>query len=405
MNFEHPEYRAMLVQSLERLLAERHAFEPREQMQRSVSGFSRELWNQLADLGVLSVLFPQDSGGLGGSGFDIMAVFETLGRSVMIEPVLGALMAGEALSASSDPQHRKVLAQLIEGGYIATLAHEETDFHHELSEVSTSARQIDGKWLLNGLKVSIPQGEQVDGFVVSAHTGRQPDAPSGISLFLVPATADGISVKGSPAIDGGRVADIDISNVVLEPGALIGPVGKGHAILQPLVERGILALCAESVGAMDTAKKHTLDYLRTRRQFGMAIGSFQALQHRMADILLEVEQARSAVINAAAAMDTPDAQVREQAISAAKFTIGRVGTLVAEECIQMHGGMGMTWDLELAHHAKRLIMIDHQLGDQDHHLQRYIETLITRSTSDHQSLATPATSRAALNPIFDLARS
>jgi alkylation response protein AidB-like acyl-CoA dehydrogenase len=168
------------------------------------------------------------------------------------------------------------------------------------------------------------------------------------------------------------VAELTLDGAKLGADALLGTEGQGSATLERAIGRGVLALCAEAVGAMEAAKTATLDYLRTRKQFGILIGSFQALQHRMADLLLEIEQARSAVINAAAAIDGTDRVARERALSAAKFSIGRIGALVAEESIQMHGGIGMTWELPLAHFAKRLVMIDHQLGDEDHHLQRYI---------------------------------
>ena len=207
---------------------------------------------------------------------------------------------------------------------------------------------------------------------MSARTSGDEDDEAGISLFLVSAGTPGLTVRGYGLIDGGRAAEVTLTDVKLGPDALLGEAGAGYPLLERATGRGILALCAEAVGAMDCARDATLEYLRTRRQFGTPIGSFQALQHRMADVLLEIEQARSAVINAAAALDNPDRVTRERALSAAKFTIGRIGTLVAEESIQLHGGIGMTWELPLAHYAKRLVMIDHQLGDEDHHLRRYI---------------------------------
>jgi alkylation response protein AidB-like acyl-CoA dehydrogenase len=207
---------------------------------------------------------------------------------------------------------------------------------------------------------------------VSARNSGTVEDEVGISLFLVPADAQGLAVRGYPTIDGGRAAELTLQDVKLPANALLGAPGAGFATIENAVGAGIVALCAEALGAMDEAKKATLEYLQTRKQFGMFIGSFQALQHRMANMLLEIEQARSAVINAAAALSA-ERVVRERALSAAKFSIGRIGTLVAEESIQMHGGIGMTWELPLAHYAKRLIMIDHQLGDEDHHLQRYIE--------------------------------
>ena len=190
-----------------------------------------------------------------------------------------------------------------------------------------------------------------------------------ISMALVIPTATLPSPKAT--IDGGHAAEVMLDQVKLPINALLGTEGQALATLEHAVGRGLLALCAESLGAMEVAKHSTIEYLQTRKQFGVPIGSFQALQHRMADLLLEIEQARSAVINAAAALDA-DRITRERALSAAKYSIGRIGTLVAEECIQLHGGIGMTWELPLAHYAKRLVMIDHQLGDEDHHLARFI---------------------------------
>jgi alkylation response protein AidB-like acyl-CoA dehydrogenase len=192
-----------------------------------------------------------------------------------------------------------------------------------------------------------------------------------MSLFLVPGDAAGLQRRSYGRIDGGSACELVLDQVRVDAGALLGKEGQGLPVLEQAVAYGLLALCAESLGAMDVAKQSTLEYLQTRKQFGKVIGSFQALQHRMADVLLEVEQARSAVINAAAAIDA-DRLTRERALSAAKYTIGRIGTLVAEESIQLHGGIGMTWELPLSHYAKRLVMIDHQFGDEDHHLARYM---------------------------------
>jgi hypothetical protein len=196
------------------------------------------------------------------------------------------------------------------------------------------------------------------------------DSEDGISLFLVPPARAGVHAAAWAASTVAAWPKSRCDNVHVGADALLGTEGQGFATLELAVGWGVLALCAEALGAMDVAKKDTLEYLQTRKQFGVPIGSFQALQHRMADLLLEVEQARSAVINAAAAMDSADRVERERALSAAKFTMGRIGALVAEESIQMHGGIGMTWELPLSHYAKRLVMIDHQLGDEDHHLAR-----------------------------------
>ena len=373
MNFEHTEERRMLADSLNRFIAERYGFEVRNRIAVSAEGYSPEMWNHFAELGVIGALMREEDGGFGGGGFDIAVVFEALGRGLVLEPLLAsAVLAAEAIAASGNESQRAVLESIADGSTIASFAHDEPDTHYELSRVSLTARREGEGWALDGVKSVVALGEQAGVFVVSARTAGPVDEQNGISLFLVPAGTPGLTVTGTPTIDGGHVAELRFENVLLDGAALLGEEGAGYATLERAVGRGILALCAEALGAMEAAKEATLDYLRTRKQFGVPIGSFQALQHRMADLLLEIEQARSSVINAAAALDSEDRITRERALSAAKMSIGRIGTKVAEECIQLHGGIGMTWELPLAHYAKRLVMIDHQLGDEDHHLERYI---------------------------------
>ncbi|WP_053572878.1 acyl-CoA dehydrogenase family protein [Caballeronia cordobensis] len=365
MNFQHTEDRRMLADSLNRFVAEQYGLASRE------AGFNADMWGRFAELGVIGALFKEADGGFGGDGFDIAVVFESLGRGLVVEPFLGALVVGHALAHAGNEAQKALIASLIEGRAIAALAHDERDSHYELSNVSTRAVRNSNGWVLTGAKAVVQQGEHADFFLVSARTKGARDAEEGISLFIVARDTAGIELRGYPKIDGGRAAELRLNEVCIGDHARLGERDAGFATLERSIGAGVLALCAEALGAMDVAKEHTLEYLRTRRQFGIAIGTFQALQHRMADMLLEIEQARSAVINAAAALGAGRIE-RERALSAAKYTIGRIGALVAEESIQMHGGIGMTWELPLAHYAKRLVMIDHQLGDEDHHLQRYI---------------------------------
>ena len=371
MNFQHTEDRRMLADTLNRFVQQEYGFATRDALARSDSGFSRELWVRFAELGVVGALFQEVDGGFGGEGFDIAVVFESLGRGLVVEPFLGALVVGRALASAGNGVQKALIASLIEGHAVAALAHDEPSSHYELSKVSTRAMHGSNGWVLTGAKSVVQQGAEADFFLVSARTSGAADAEDGISLFVVPRDAVGVSVRGYGKIDGGRAAEVCLNEVCLPDTALLGERDAGFATLERSIGAGVLALCAEALGAMDVAKVYTLEYLRTRKQFGVAIGSFQALQHRMADLLLEIEQARSAVINAAAAFGAARVE-RERALSAAKVTIGRIGALVAEECIQMHGGIGMTWELPLAHFAKRLVMIDHQLGDEDHHLERFI---------------------------------
>ncbi|ALE55374.1 acyl-CoA dehydrogenase family protein [Paraburkholderia sp. RL17-368-BIF-A] len=376
MNFQHTEDRRMIADTLNRFISEQYGFATRDRIARSAHGFSSELWNRFGELGIIGALFDEASGGFGGGGFDIAVVFESLGRGLVVEPFLDTLIVGQAIARSGNDAQRALLGGLIDGSRIVALAHGEPDSHYELARVTTRAeRNGDGDgsaWRLNGAKAVVQHGEQAALFLVSARPEGADDSEAGVTLFLVPRDAPGVSVRGYPKIDGGRAAEVSFENVILGDDALLGAAGEGFATLEYAIACGVLALCSEAVGAMDVAKDYTLDYLRTRKQFGVAIGSFQALQHRMADMLLEIEQARSAVINAAAALGA-ERKVRERAVSAAKYSISRIGALVAQECIQLHGGIGMTWELPLAHYAKRLVMIDHQLGDEDHHLERFVE--------------------------------
>ncbi|HEY8027388.1 MAG TPA: acyl-CoA dehydrogenase [Burkholderiaceae bacterium] len=368
MNFTPTEDRRMLADSLNRFFENEYDFATRERILQSEGGFSRQHWQQLADMGVIGALFAEADGGYGGAGFDLAVVFEALGRGLAVEPFLGTLMAGSAIAAAGKTD---LLGEIVAGSHIVAWVHVESEAGYEISHVATTAKQTVDGWQLDGAKAVVQHGGTADAFVVSARVAGQLDDAEGIALFLVPADVRGLTLRDYPNIDGGRAAELTLAGVCLPAPALLCEAEVGYATIETCVGRGIVALCAEAVGAMEVAKAATLEYLQTRKQFGVAIGSFQALQHRMADMALEIEQARSALINAAAVLEHTG-PAREKALSAAKYTMGRVGALVAEECIQLHGGIGMTWELPLSHYAKRLIMIDHQLGDEDYHLVRYM---------------------------------
>jgi len=367
MQLQHTEDRRMLADTLIRFVRERYSLSLRERSTAAL-GHDPAIWNQLVELGVVGALFDPDDGGYGGEGFDIMVVFEAMGGGLVSEPLLSVLMAGRALALAGHSQRVAV----VEGEAIVAFAHQEAGARYELAHVATRAERTADGWSLTGSKAVVVHAEAAGSLLVSARTSGEMDDASGISLFLIPADAVGLTIQGYPLIDGGRGADLVLREVRLPEPALVGREGAAFEIIERVVGLGVLALCAEALGAMEVVKAATLDYLRTRTQFGAPIGSNQALQHRMANILIDIEQARSAVINAAAALRDERAG-RESVLSAAKYTIGLTGTRVAEEAIQMHGGIGMTQELPTAQFAKRLIMIDHQLGDLDHHLERYIE--------------------------------
>ena len=372
MNFTHTEDRRMLADSLNRFVAEQYGIEHRNQLAYGAEGHSPALYAQFAELGAIGALFPEEVGGFGGSGFDISVVFEVLGRGLVAEPLLGALLVGQALIAAGTESQKQKLDDIVAGGVMAALAHDEPGSHYELNNVGMTASKMEAGWVLNGAKGVVAFGENADLLLVSARTSGSRLDEEGISLFLVDGNAEGLSKRGYSRVEGGRAAELTFNNVLVSTDAMLGAEGRGLAVLEHVQGFALLALAAEALGAMDVAKQSTLEYLQTRKQFGVAIGSFQALQHRMADLLLEVEQVRSTVVNAADAIDNAQGIEREKTLSAAKYTVGYVGAMVAEECIQMHGGIGMTWELPLAHYAKRLVMIDHQFGDEDHHLGRFM---------------------------------
>jgi len=371
MNFEPTDDRRMLADTLDRFIADQYPLEHRNAIAYDETGFSRDLWARLAELGTVGALFPEADGGFGGEGFDIVTVFQSLGKGLVPEPFLGALLVGRAIGLVGTDAQKEAIGELIGGAVIAAFAHDEPANAPSLTTLDTRAERAGEGWVLRGAKAVVQHGGHADLLLVSARTAGEAGDEAGISLFLVRGDAEGVTRRSHPNVDGGRSAEITFTDVRLGTDALLGTAGDGYAVLEQLTGMGVLAVCAEALGAMDVARNDTLEYLRTRQQFGVPIGSFQALQHRMADLLLEIEQARSAVINAAAAL-SGERLVRERALSAAKYTIGRIGIRVAEETIQLHGGIGMTWELPLPHYAKRLVMIDHQFGDEDHHLARYM---------------------------------
>ena len=372
MNFELSEERKMLSETTTRFVAERYEIKTRHANAEMDDGFNPATWAEFADLGLIGALFPPEVGGYGGLGEDIAVVFNALGRGLVVEPFLASGVLGAAPIIAAGTSEQKALCEAVIAGTLKlALAHGEPASRYDLNHVTTRATPDGDGWSLTGSKAVVLNGDSADKLVISARTEGADDSAQGITLFLIDAAAPGISRRGYATIDGGRAAEIRLDNVKVDSGAIIGAPGQGYELVELAHARGIVALTAEAVGAMDIARDTTLEYLKTRKQFGRAIGTFQALQHRMADMTLEIEQARAAAALASGALEA-DRLTREQNASAAKNLIGRVARLVAEETIQMHGGIAMTWEYSLPHYAKRLTMIDHLLGDTDFHLARYI---------------------------------
>lgn len=363
MEFGLSEDQRMLVDTLERYLSQRYATVKPHDSMNAVAASITDHWHALAELGIIGALFTEDVGGFGGRGGDIAAVFEQFGRALVVEPFMSAMMAGHILARAGG--NAGLVEAIISGTSVVMVAHEEPQMPVNIDGFRTRAKSVDGTWFLDGTKAVVAGLEGASHVLVSATIPGATGESVATGLFLVEAGTLGQSLRLYPTIDGGSAGELILAKT---PATLVTP--DGAELLAEAQCAGVLALCWEAVGIMDILKAATVDYLRTRKQFGVPIGKFQTLQHRLANVALEIEQARSAAINAASAFDGRGPE-RDKAAAAAKHTIGRVGNLVAEEAIQMHGGIGMTWELPLSHYAKRLIMIDHQLGDEDHHLSRY----------------------------------
>lgn len=362
MDFSLGEDQQMLADMLSRFLQSQYDFTSREIIAASPHGMSAEVWQKLADLGVIGALFDPSCGGFGGSGFDVGVVFAEVGRALVVEPLLATMCAGRVL-ARSRPD---LVEQIISGSKLIAFAHEEPDGRVSIDAIETVAEKVDDFWRLTGKKSVVASAGQAHSYVVTARMSGVGHHKLG--AFLVRKNAEGLGVRNYALVDGGQAGDLELENT---PAELINTPDQNAASIEDALAAGVVALCWEAVAIMDVIKQQTLEYLRMRTQFGVAIGSFQAVQHRMANVALEIEQARSAAINVAALLDNPGID-QKRAIAGAKLTIGRVGSLVAEEAIQLHGAIGMTWELPLSHYAKRLTMIGHQYGDEDHHLAQYI---------------------------------
>ena len=362
----------MLQDSVTRLLAGQCSFEQRLSHLAQPFGYSHGLWAHFAELGLQGLPFSQDDGGFGGGPVDTLIVMTALGRCLAPEPYLASVVLGGGLlrDAGSAAQRAASLPAIAQGTLTLALAHAETAARFDLAHVETTAHAHDGGWTISGAKRFVLSGDSAQKLIVSARTHGAANDASGISLFLVDADAPGLARRGYRTQDHGRAADIRFDSVHVDAGALIGAAGAGLPLVERAADVATAALCAEAVGVMERAHELTVDYLKVRKQFGVAIGSFQALQHRAVDMLVAIEQARSMALYAAMMCDEPDAGARARAISAAKVQIGKSARFVGQEAVQLHGGIGMTEECQVGHYFRRLTMIEILFGDSSHHLRR-----------------------------------
>lgn len=371
MDFKPSPERQILFDTLKKYFENEYSLSDRNIAAHSDLGYSKKAWEAMRDLGILESLIDPELDGFGGTALDISTVFEALGRGLVVEPFLEVgILAAKVLSKGNDVQ-KSLVKKILKNECLPILAHSETDTEYSKSFVETKLSvEADGSYKISGAKRMIKHAAEATHFLVSCRNTGDASSEEGISIACIPTDREGIKIDSFATIDGGRVSDLTFTNVSISSEELVGELGMSYSIVSHAIDTGILAICSEALGIMERIKELTLEYLKTRKQFGVPIGKFQAIQHRMAQLLVEIEQARSSVINATIYFD--DEKEREKTISAAKFSIGKIGTLVAEESIQLHGGMGMTWEYDLGHYAKRLVLIDHEFGDEDFHLQKYI---------------------------------
>jgi alkylation response protein AidB-like acyl-CoA dehydrogenase len=373
MDFKLSEEQQMLQDTVVRLVRDSYDFESRERFAKSELGFSPAFWQQLGELGLTAVPFDAEYGGFGGGGVETMLTVTELGRGLCLEPYLhSVIFAGGLLSQlGNDEQRSELLPQVASAQLQLAVAVDEPTSHYQLHDVRTRAEAVDGGWKLNGRKSVVVAGHSAGMIVVSARTCGAERDETGISLFLLDPNTPGVSRRAFPTMDGRKACELYLDNVVVSGTALLGEVDQALTALRYQQGRAIAAQCAEAVGSMEAVCSLTLDYLKTRQQFGQAIGKFQALQHRMVDMRIELDQASSMAILAACVADAPDSNERSRTLAAAKVLIVRAARFIADQGIQLHGGIGLTWEYVLSHHAKHLLMLSHQFGNDDHHLKTY----------------------------------
>jgi pimeloyl-CoA dehydrogenase small subunit len=376
MDFSLTEEQRLLRESVGRLFADQYAFDARKRYSQEPGGWSRAMWTHYADLGLLGLPFGEQYGGSASGPVETMIVMEAIGRALALEPYLATVvLAGGMLRlGGSEAMRAEYLPKIVRGELILALAHAERQSRYDLANVAVTVRRDGAGFVIDGAKSLVLHGDSADKFVVSARLAGGPRDRDGIGLFLIDAGSPGLSVRGYATVDGQRAAELMLSGVRVDAAGVIGLPDAGFPLIEQVVDTAMAAICSEAIGAMASMHELTIDYMKTRKQFGVPIGGFQALQHRAADMLIALEQARSMAMLATMMAAESDVRERRQAISAAKVQIGRSGRFIGQQAIQIHGGIGMTMEASIGHYFKRVTMIDALFGDADHHLGIVAET-------------------------------
>jgi pimeloyl-CoA dehydrogenase small subunit len=372
MDFDFSEEQKLLRDTVARFLADNYDFETFKRVSRSEPGWRPDIWNQFAELGLLGASLPEAFGGLGGGAVETMIVMEEFGKALVVEPYVPTVVIGGGMlhRAGTEQQKQEWLPKIAAGETLIAFAFAEPQGRYNLADLTTNAKKRNGNYVLNGQKAVVLGGPWADVLVVTARTsGSQRDA-SGVSLFLVDKKANGISTRDYPTVDGLHASEIVFENVEIPASNLLGAEGAALPLIEQIADEAIAAHCAEAIGCMKVLLDATVEYSRTRKQFGVPIGKFQVLQHRMVDMFVAYEQSVSITLMATMKLGESERE-RKKAVSAAKVHIGKAGRFVGQQAVQIHGGMGMTDELNVGHYVKRLTMLDVLYGDVQHHLKRY----------------------------------
>lgn len=367
MDFDLTDEQRLLADSVNRLVSDRYGdFEARQAYRAAAKGYAAANWSAMAEMGLLALSLPEEQGGFGGGPVETMLVMEAFGRGLVVEPYLASVVLGLGLLRRTGGD-ALLVEQVAAGEATLAFAHQERQARHDLHDIAATARREADAWVLDGAKGVVLHGDSADRLLVSARIAGARRDRAGIGLFLLDPAAPGVARRGYATQDGLRAAEI-----VLEGARATLLAEDALPLIELVADEAIAALCAEAVGAMETLRDLTVDYLKTRQQFGQPIGNFQALQHRAADMLVATEQARSMAMYAAMMVQQPDAAARGTALSASKALVGRLADQLGKEAIQLHGGIAMTEEYKAGHYFKRLAMLGGLLGDVDHHLRRVV---------------------------------
>ena len=371
MDFSLTEEQVMLAESVEKYIANDYDFETRQKYAGSELGYSSEVWQTFAELGWTAVPFREEDGGFDGGLIELMLMMQQFGRGLIVEPYLAniVLAGGVLRRAASDAQKEQWLQPIMAGELHASLAFVEPQSRYEINNIATTAVADAGEWVLNGCKGFVLNGGSDDLLIVPARNAGEQNDTDGVTLFAVATESSGITRNSYATVDGLQAAEIRFDNVRLDTSSIIGEVGKGFATLDAVIDEATLAVCAEAVGIMRVLTDKTVEYSKIRVQFGVPISSFQALQHRMVDMLTACEQSYSLLLWAMM-VNEEGGEEAKRAVSSIKFQIGTAGQKVGEEAVQIHGAMGVTWELDIAHYFKRITAINQIFGSADWHLDK-----------------------------------